>query len=101
MVAEVPGGLETLAGGTVTGMLVALMAILMRRTKDVDERRDEGTRMLIDGLHEQTERAWLERDAALNRVTELEAIRDVALKRVAELEALLRKAGEPYRRNES
>lgn len=66
-------GIETLAGGGVTGMLVAIMVVFMRRTKDTDERRDEAARMLMEAARQQEARAWQERDKAL---AELERVRD-------------------------
>lgn len=66
-------GIETLAGGGVTGMLVAIMVVFMRRTKDTDDRRDEASRMLMDAARSQEARAWAERDKAL---AELERVRD-------------------------
>lgn len=66
-------GVETLAGGGVTGMLVAIMVIFMRRTKDTDDRRDEASRMLMEAARTQEARAWAERDKAL---AELERVRD-------------------------
>lgn len=60
--AEVSFGLDTLAGGSVVGMLIAVMTAFMRRTKDVDERRDEAARMIMDAALEREARAWGERD---------------------------------------
>jgi hypothetical protein len=71
---------ETLAGGTVTGMLVAVMAIFMRRTKDVDERRDEALRIVIEAAKASEERAitdreraYLDKEAAITEVIRLRA----------------------------
>lgn len=61
---DVTVGLDTVAGGTVTGMLVVVMAAFLRRTKDTDERRDEGTRILIKAAADREARAWAERDRA-------------------------------------
>lgn len=66
-------GIETLAGGGVTGMLVAIMVVFMRRTKDTDERRDEASRLLMDAARQQEDRAWAERDRL---VAEIERLRE-------------------------
>lgn len=75
-------GIETLAGGGVTGMLVAIMVVFMRRTKDTDERRDEASRMLMEAARTQEARAWSERDKA---VAELERVRDAYQKEIERL----------------
>lgn len=58
-------GLDTLAGGGVTGMLVIVMTAFLRRTKDTDDRRDEASKMVMDAAMEREARAWKERDNAL------------------------------------
>lgn len=63
--AEVGLGLDTLATGGVTGMLVAVMIAFLRRTKDTDDRRDEATKMVMDAAMEREARAWSERDKAI------------------------------------
>lgn len=63
--AEVTVGLDTLAGGGVTGMLVVVMTAFLRRTKDTDERRDAASKMIMDAAMERESRAWAERDRAL------------------------------------
>jgi hypothetical protein len=75
-------GIETIAGGGVTGMLVVVMTAMLRRTKDTDVRRDEITSMVINSADDREARAWAERDKAL-------AERDQAREEVARLRGLL------------
>lgn len=63
--ADVSVGLDTLAGGGVTGMLVVVMTAFLRRTKDTDERRDAASKMIMEAAMEREARAWSERDRAL------------------------------------
>ena len=84
LVYAVEVGIDTLAGGGVTGMLVVVMTAFLRRTKDTDERRDEGARMVVDAAMEREARAWEERDKAL-----LE--RDIAREEIEKLRAQFEK----------
>lgn len=68
---ESPIGLDTIAGGSVTGMLAFVMVAFLRRTKDTDERRDEASRMLADAAMGREARAWSERDKALSTLDDL------------------------------
>lgn len=82
ILADVTVGLDTIAGGGVTGMLVAVMYAFLRRTKDTDERRDEATTMLVSAADDREKRAWAERDRAI-------AERDAARAEAERLHALL------------
>lgn len=62
--AETAIGLDTLAGGGVTGMLLAVMVAFLRRTKDTDERRDEASKLIMEAAMEERTRALKERDDA-------------------------------------
>jgi hypothetical protein len=64
LLAEVSLGMEAVAGGGVTGMLVIVMTAMLRRTKDTDERQDQLTKTIMDTAAEREARAWAERDAA-------------------------------------
>lgn len=78
ILAEVPLGLDTLAGGGVTGMLVAVMYAFLRRTRDTDERRDDASRareeaaklIMAEALRRESF-AWTERDRALKALEDL------------------------------
>lgn len=63
--AEVQVGLETVAGGSVVSMLLAIMYAFLRRTKDTDERRDEASKMIMDAALEREERAWKQHDRVM------------------------------------
>ena len=80
--AEISVGLDTVAGGSVIGMLVAVMTAFMKRTKDVDDRRDAASKMIMDAALEGEARAWTERDKAL-------AERDAARAETERVRALL------------
>lgn len=69
--ADLPGGVEAIAGGGVTGMLVLVTTAMLRRTKDTDQRKDEFAQMVLDTASEREAKAWTERDAA--RAESLEA----------------------------
>lgn len=71
--------LDTLAGGGVTGMLVTIMVVFLRRTKEVDERHERFLNEALDTANKYVERLERERDAAL---------RDIAVMR-EKYEALL------------
>lgn len=55
-------GFDTLVGGGVFGMLVAVMTMFLRRTKETDERRDDVSKMMIAAAAERETKAWAERD---------------------------------------
>lgn len=71
--AEVSVPLETIAGGSVTAMLVAVMTAVLRRTKEADERQDEFTKVVVATAAEREARAWAERDAAREELALLKA----------------------------
>lgn len=62
--AETSVGLETIAGGGVTAMLIAVMTAVLRRTKEADERNDAFTKVVIATTTEREAKAWAERDDA-------------------------------------
>lgn len=72
MIFAVDIGLDTIATGGVTAMLVAVLVHMLRRTKDTDERRDEATTMVIAACKESEAKAWAERDKV---VAEMEQMR--------------------------
>lgn len=73
LLAEISAGMETVAGGGVTGMLVIVMTAMLRRTKDTDERKDEFSKMIMDSAAGREAKAWAERDEAR---AEVERLRD-------------------------
>lgn len=90
-------GLDTLAGGGVTGMLVTIMIVFLRRTKDADDRRDEASKIVMDAALEREARAWAERDKAL---AERDAARAETERVRGQLEAEQRVQREEMRRQE-
>ena len=75
-------GIETIAGGGVTGMLVMVMLAFLRRTKDTDERRDHASKLITDALMAREAQAWARGDR-------LEQERDAARVETAQYRALL------------
>jgi uncharacterized protein YaiL (DUF2058 family) len=74
--------LELLAGGGVTGMLIAVMYAFMKRTKETDDRVDQASQSAVNAALESEKRAWLERDRAADE-------RDTARAEAARLRAEL------------
>lgn len=54
--------LELLAGGGVTGMLIAIMYAFLKRTKEADDRVSQTSQDAINAALEREKRAWAERD---------------------------------------
>ena len=50
-------GIESIATGTVTGLLALVFVYVFRRTKEADDRRDEGSDMVRVGLEAELSRA--------------------------------------------
>lgn len=57
-------GLDSLATGGVTGMLVAVMIAFLRRTRDADDRLDQNTKLVMDVAWGERDKAYAERDKA-------------------------------------
>lgn len=85
-------GVDTVAGATVTGMLISVMALFLRRTKDTDERRDEAAKLIMDAAAEREKMAWAERDRALAERDSFRAEADAARAEAARLQHLLDEA---------
>ena len=92
ILAEIALNLDTIAGGSVTGMLAYIMIVFIRRTSDVDRRSDDVMRAVLDAAREQEQRLWVERDRALKARDDA---REEANKWRARYEELLNQKGAP------
>ena len=75
-------------------MLVTVMVTFLRRTKEVDTRRDEASRLLLDAARDQERRAWSERDRA---VEDCERSKDSLRQEIRELRERLRECEDALR----
>ena len=82
MIAAESVPLELLAGGGVTGMLVAVMYAFLRRTKEADDFVSQTSQDAVNAALEREKRAWTERDRVAD---ELEIARAEAARLRAEL----------------
>jgi hypothetical protein len=74
--------LELLAGGGVTGMLVAIMYAFLKRTKEADHLVSQTSQDAVNAALEREKRAWMERDRVAD---ELAAVRAETTRLRAEL----------------
>jgi hypothetical protein len=72
-VPDVALGLDTLAGGGITGMLLAVMVAFLRRTKETDVRRDDLSTFVVQAAVAERDRAIADRDLARKEIDVLRA----------------------------
>ena len=64
-------GIESIATGTVTGLLAFVFFYVFKRTKEADERRDEGSDMVRSGLQAELARANARADGLVRHYEDL------------------------------
>jgi HD superfamily phosphodiesterase len=82
--------LELLAGGGVTGMLIAIMYAFLKRTKEADDRVSQTSQDAVNAALEREKRAWEERDRVADERDQARVERDTARLETEKLWAMYR-----------